>query len=293
MTTVVRPSFHRFPSLKLALSAVLLAATPALAQQLELPRPSPTAKVSQVVGLTEIAVEYSSPAVKGRKVFGTVVPFGQLWRTGANAATKLTFSKDALVGDKPVPAGTYALFTIPGADSFTVILNKNPNQGGTGQYKADLDVLRIQVKPQPLVGVRERLTFLFANTTESTTSLDLEWEKLRLAIPIKTNTDAQVQTAIKALEDNAWRPYTSAARYLLESKSNLDWAQQLVDKSLAIREDWLNVWTKGQLLAAKSNPAEACKLALRAKTLGDKNPDGFFYADDVKKALSDWKCAAK
>ena len=120
------------------------AAEAAAAQQLELPRPSPSAKVSQVVGITEIAVEYSSPAVKGRKVFGGIVPLGELWRTGANGATKVTFSKDVTIGDKPVPAGTYALFTIPAKDSWTVIFNKNPNQGGTDQYKQDLDQLRFE-----------------------------------------------------------------------------------------------------------------------------------------------------
>lgn len=268
-----------------------LQATPALAQQLELPRPSPAAKVSQTVGLTEITVDYSSPAAKGRKIWGGVVPLNELWRTGANSATKVTFSKDSTVADKPVPAGTYALFTIPGKDSWTVILNKNPNQGGTGQYKQDLDLLRFQARPQA-VPQRDRLTFIFTGTTESATSLDLEWEKVRVSIPIKTATEAQVQAGIKAMEDNAWRPYNSAARYLLDSKKEYDRALQLTERSLAIKEEWLNAWTKAQLLAAKGKAAEACPLALRAKSLGEKNPDGFFYAEDVKKALAEWKCAA-
>src|SRR5579883_1337608 len=105
-----------------AVAALALSAAPAFAD-LELPRPSPLARVSQVVGLTEIAVEYSSPAVRGRKVFGGLLPFGELWRTGANSATKVSFSKDVLVAGKPVPAGSYALFTIPNEKSWTVILN--------------------------------------------------------------------------------------------------------------------------------------------------------------------------
>jgi hypothetical protein len=270
-------------------AGLALYAAPALAQQLELPRPSPSAKVSQTVGLTEVTVEYSSPAVKGRKVFGGLVPLGELWRTGANAATKITFSKDVTIADKPVPAGSYALFTIPGAakDGWTVILNKNPNQGGTGQYKQDLDLLRTTVKPQT-IPLRERLTFLFSNTTESTTSLDLEWETTRVALPIKANTDAQVAQNIKGLEENSWRPYNNAARYLLESKKDPEQAMRLVDRSLSLREDWLNVWTKAQLLAQK-NKAEACTLAQKAKALGDKS-EQFFFADDVKKALAEWKC---
>lgn len=278
--------------LSMALSGAVFAlsayAPVASAQQLELPRPSPNAKVSQMVGLTEVSVDYSSPAVKGRKVYGGLLPFGQLWRTGANGATKITFSKDVTVADKPVPAGTYALFTIPTATSWTVILNKNPNQGGTDQYKQDLDQLRFDAKPQP-IPARERLTFLFNNTTESATSLDLEWEKVRVSIPIKAGTDAQVAAGIKALENGAWRPWNNAARYLLESKKDLDQAMSLVDRSIGMKEDWFNVWTKAQIVAAKGKAAEACPLAQKAQALGEKS-DGFFFAAEVKKAIADWKC---
>ncbi len=260
----------------------------ASAQQLELPRPSPNAKVSQTVGLTEVSVDYSSPAMKGRKVFGGLVPFGQLWRTGANAATKITFSKDVTIEDKPVPAGTYALFSIPTATGWTLILNKNPNQGGTDQYKQDLDLARFSVKPQA-IPPRERLTFLFSNTTDSTTSLDLEWEKVRVSLPIKAGTDAQVAANIKGLENGAWRPWNNAARYLLESKKDLDQALALVDRSLSLKEDWFNVWTKAQIVAAKGKAADACPLAQKAQGLGEKS-ESFFFAAEVKKAIADWKC---
>lgn len=288
-------SFRRCSSLALTVSfssllpaAALLVCGSAEAQQLELPRPSPTAKVSQMVGLTEISVDYSSPAAKGRKVFGGLVPFGQLWRTGANAATKITFSKDVTIEDKPVPAGTYALFSIPTATGWTLILNKNPNQGGTEQYKQDLDLARFSVKAQASA-MRERLTFLFSNTTDSTTSLDLEWEKVRVSLPIKAGTDAQVAANIKGLETGAWRPWNSAARYLLESKKDLDQALGLIDRSLSLKEDWFNTWTKAQIVAAKGKPAEACPLAQKAQSLGEKS-DSFFFAAEVKKAIADWKC---
>lgn len=283
----------RFTALHFALSSALVSSFGfvgnAAAQQLELPRPSPLAKVSQVVGLTEVAVEYSSPAVKGRKVWGGVLPLGELWRTGANMATKITFSKDVLIDGKPVPAGSYAIFSIPQNGSFTVILNKNTNQGGTDQYKQDLDQLRFTAKTQPIAN-RERLTFVFNDTTESTTSLDLEWEKLRVSIPIKAQTETQVAANIKGLEDNSWRPYTNAARYLLESKKDPEQAMRLVERSLQLKEEWLNLWTKAQLLAAKGKAAEACPLAQKAKTMGDQNAQNFFYANDVKKAITDWKC---
>jgi len=269
-----------------AVAALALSAAPAFAD-LELPRPSPLARVSQVVGLTEIAVEYSSPAVRGRKVFGGLLPFGELWRTGANSATKVSFSKDVLVAGKPVPAGSYALFTIPNEKSWTVILNKNVNQGGTRDYKKELDVLRFEAKPQSIPH-RERLAFLVDDFTEDKANLDLEWDTVRVTIPVETHTAEQAAANIKGLTDGAARQYTSAARYELEQKKDYDLGLRLVDQSIALKEDWLNVWTKAQLLAARGDHKDAYALAEKANALGQK-ADNFFYADDVKKALAEWK----
>jgi hypothetical protein len=149
------------------------------------PRPSPAAKVSQQVGNTMVDVDYSSPAVKKRKVWGDLVPEGKIWRTGANASTKITFSKDVVIGGKPVPAGTYALLTIPTAKSWTVILNKDTTIGGNmDKYKQDQDVARFTVAPKA-IPARERLTFIFSDVTDDAATLDFEWEKVRVSIPIK------------------------------------------------------------------------------------------------------------
>jgi hypothetical protein len=263
-------------------------APPVAAQQLDLPRLSPGAKVSQVVGLTEISVDYSSPAVRGRVIYGGLVPYGKLWRTGANQATKLTVTKDVLIDRKTVPAGTYALFTIPGKQAWTVIMNKNPNQGGTADYKQELDLLRFQVKPHA-APKREHMTFIFADTTEDSTSLDLEWAGLRVSIPIKAHTAKQVAATLKAIEESGGRPFVMAARYLLDAKKDYDRAMKLVERSLMLKEEWLGLWTKAQLLAAKGKAKSACPVAQKAKALGEKAP---FYplADEVKKALADWKC---
>ncbi|HJZ83960.1 MAG TPA: DUF2911 domain-containing protein [Polyangia bacterium] len=270
----------------IALALPMLAASPALAQ-LELPRPSPLGKVSQVVGMTEISVEYSSPAVRGRKIWGGLLPYDKLWRTGANAATKITFSKDATVAGKAVPAGTYAVFTIPSKNEWTVILNKNPNQGGTDSYKQELDLMRFAVKPRACPH-REHLTFLFSEFSENAATLDLEWEKLRVSIPIKVGTDVQALANIAAIEEGVWRQYNAAARYMLEQKKDYEAGLKLIEKSLAVKEDWLNVWTKASLLAAKGKYKEAYPLAERALALGQKAP-AFFFQDEVKKALDDWK----
>jgi hypothetical protein len=266
---------------------ICLASWPAAAQ-LQLPRPSPQAKVTQTVGLTEISVEYSSPAVKGRKIWGGLVPFGEVWRTGANQATKVTFSKDVAVGETPIPAGSYSFFAIPSQSAWTLILNKNFNQSGAFDYKKELDVVRVQAQPKPIAH-RERLAYLVAEFTDDAASLDLEWEKLRISLPIKLHTQAQALTNIKAMTESGWQPYNNAARYMLESKKDYDAGLQLVEKSLAAKEHWFNLWTKAQLLAAKGNYRDAYLLAEKAKQLGEKTPDAFFLADDVTKALKDWK----
>jgi hypothetical protein len=264
----------------------VFAAAPALAQQLDLPRPSPNAKISQMVGVTEIAVEYSSPAVKGRKIWGGLVPYGQVWRAGANNATKISFSKDVIVDGKPLPAGSYSFFVQPTATKWTLILNKEVNQSGT-QYKKESDVMRVDVKPQP-APMRERLAYQVTNFTDSTASLDLEWEKVRVSLPVKLHTDEQVTANIKGLQNGGWSPWTQAARWELDQK-NYDNGLALVEKSIGLKETWLNTFVKAQLLAGKGNYKEALPLAQKAKEMGDKEPESFFFKQDVENAIKAWK----
>jgi hypothetical protein len=273
-------------------AAALVAAPRASRADLDLPRPSPGAKVTQTIGLTDVTVDYSSPGVKNRKIWDGVVPYGKMWRTGANAATKITFSKDVTFAGKPVPAGTYALFTIPAKGAWTVVLNKNPNQPGTAQdYKADLDLLRVQLSPKP-APFRERLAFIFADTTDDKSSLDLEWEKLRLSIPIGAATEQQALANIAGTLDNTWRAYANAARYMGETKKDYDAALKYADQSLALKEDWFNLWIKASLLAAKGNYKDAVALADKADGLGKKSGN-FFLQSDVEKGLADWKKKVK
>jgi hypothetical protein len=272
-------------SLAIALALVSSAAR----ADLELPRPSPGAKISQEVGLTQISVDYSCPGVKGRKIWGALVPFDKIWRTGANTATKITFSKDVTFVDHPVPAGSYALFTIPAkSGDWTVILNKNPDQPGIGrEYKPEMDLLRVKVRAQPAPH-RERLAFVFSDFTDDKTSLDLEWEKLRVSIPIKVATAQQALASITTTLDNTWRPYANAARYMLETKKDYDTGLKYVDQSLALKQDWFNLWIKASLLAAKGNYKDARAEAQRSYDLGQKAGNGFFLEDEVKKALAEW-----
>jgi Protein of unknown function (DUF2911) len=277
-------------TLGLPLALALALASPAIAapvSNLDLPRESPIGKVSQQVGLTEIAVEYGSPAVKGRKIWGGVVPYDKLWSLGGYQATTIRFTRDVSVGDKPVPAGTYALFAVPGKSAWTLVLNKNADQLGSGRdYKSELDVARIQVRPRT-VPLHERLGFAFTAFTDDEASLEIAWENVSVSIPIHLNTTQELLTSINAL-DNTWRAYANAARYMLETKKDYDVGLRYVDQSVALREDWYNLWIKALLLAAKASYKDAQAAGERALELGLKANDGSFPEAEIKKTLADW-----
>lgn len=271
-------------------SALLLAAiSPALAQGLEVPAPSAKAKVEQRVGVTDFSVEYSSPAMRGRKIFGGLLPYDQLWRTGANASTKLTASNDFTMGDKLVPKGTYSLLTIPGASSWTVILNKNLEIAGTNGYDTKDDVARITVSPQS-AGPRERMTFLFTDTSDDATRLDLEWESVRVSVPIKVDTPAHVRASMDKTLGDAWRPHYQSGRYLIENNGDIDAALQYLDTSIGIKSTWWNNWWRAQGLAKKGRTADAIAAGEKAMQLGkgDATFEQNFKAD-VQKTIDGWK----
>jgi DUF2911 family protein len=219
---------HKLYVASLATWGALLAPFSARAQ-LDLPRPSPQAKVFQRVGLTDISIDYSSPGVKSRKIWGGLVPFDKMWRAGANAATKITLSGAANVCGKEVPAGTYSLFFIPAQKDWAAILNKNADST-VEAYNQSLDVARCTVKPSS-ISMRERMIYVFSNTTDDATSLDLEWEKLKVSIPIKVDTQTQSLANIKNATEGAWRIFANSARYLLDTKKDYD--EGLVHRKIA------------------------------------------------------------
>jgi hypothetical protein len=255
----------------------------------ELPQASPKARVEQRVGLTDFAVDYSSPGVKDRKIWGGLVPFDELWRTGANAPTTLKASGEFTFGGTRVPAGTYVLLTIPGKKSWTVILNTNTKVQGTRGYDQKDDVARATVKPRS-VDERERMAFLFAETTDGATRLDLEWDELRVSVPITVDTSAQARTNIDKAIADAWRPHFNSARYLLDNGGDLNQAAAYIDSSIGIKATWWNHWVKAQIVAKQGRPAEAVALAEQAQSLGAGDPvfEGFFKGE-VSKAIGEWK----
>lgn len=259
--------------------------------QLVLPQPSPKASVMQAVGLTDITIDYSSPGVKNRTIWGDVVPFDKIWRTGANSATKITFSKDVKIGGTAVPKGSYSIFTIPGKTSWTFILNKNET-ASTDEYKQDQDLLRLNVTPEACP-MRERMAFSISDFNDDNAKINLEWEKVRITVPVTIGTSEQAMANIKNSTEGTWRVYNSAARYMMDTKKDYDAGLKYVDQSLQLGNEWYNNWTKAQLLAAKNNYKEALGYATKAKELGDKNPEGFFFKTQVEKAITDWQAKSK
>lgn len=272
----------------ISLSVNLLIATCALAEVV-LPKASPLAKVTQRIGVTDLTVEYSSPEVNGRKVFGDVVKFGEIWRTGANMCTSLTLTTAANIAGKNVPAGKFCLFTIPSKDSWTIILNGEGNQPGAFAYDETKDVMRSELKitkgPQT-----ERMTFFFSDFDNKKGKLNLSWDNVLLSIPFEINTLDFVNKNIEALSDlSSAYDYVDAAKYVFSELGETDRALKLVNASLEKEVTWNNKWVKAQILAKKGLLADAVKLANQALALGDKSE--FFNASKpmIEKALFEWK----
>ena len=267
--------------------AILIFSFFQVSAQLQLPQPSPKASVMQTVGLTDITIDYSSPGVKGRTIWGEVVPFDAIWRAGANAATKITFSRDVTINGTNVSKGSYSVFVIPSKTAdWIVVLNKNAT-ASTGEYKKEEDLLRLNVKPQT-VPMRERLAYSFSDFNDAVATINLEWEKVRVSLNVNVDTEKQTLESINSTLGGTWRQYANAARYMLENKKDYETGMKYIAQSLQLKEDWFNQWIKAELLAAKNNFKEAHEIAQKAKELGDKNPDGFFYKKEVEKAIKEW-----
>lgn len=202
------------------------------AQGLKVPAPSPSQTIKQSFGLGDISVDYSRPAVKGRVIFGDLVPYGKIWRTGANASTKLTFSDDITFGDVPVKAGTYALYTIPGKTSWTVMLYSDLTLGGnTADYNKEKEVARISVPAKFTEAKTESFTINIAKVKPTTATIELLWENTRVPIKIATEIDGKVMKNIDAALANDTRPYFQAASYYFDNDKDLSKAKMWVEKA--------------------------------------------------------------
>jgi hypothetical protein len=264
---------HTLCATLVALTASFLApALHAQAPVLEFPAPSPAATTKQKVGLTDVEIVYSRPSAKGRKIFGDLVPYGELWRTGANAATKITFGTDVKFEGTAVPAGSYALFTIPGAAEWTVILNKVAEQSGTSTYDQKNDLLRVKVKPVAMANPVESFRISLEDVHDDSASLTLAWEKTSVTVQIKTDVVAMLVPKIQAaMAAEGKKPYFQAAMFYYEHDLDMKLAAQWMTEACKERPDtfWM-VYRQGLILAKAGDKMAAMDAANRSMELADK-----------------------
>ena len=259
----------------LALAASFIA-SPSHAQSrapaLEFPQASPAASFKERIGLTGVSVEYSRPGVKGRKIFGGLVPYGEVWRTGANSATKITFSTDVNFGGTAVPPGDFALFTIPGPNEWTVILNKVSGQWGSYAYDEKNDVARVKVKPIAMPDSLETMTISMNDVHDDSAILTIAWEKTRVPVKIETDTINVVKEQIDAaMSGDGKKPYFQAAMFYYEHNLDLKKAVGWMDAAIKETPDqmWM-IYRQGLILAKAGDKAGATAAAQKSMALADK-----------------------
>jgi hypothetical protein len=247
-----------------------------LGQQIKIPSPSPTQTVKQEFGLSSIELSYSRPGVKSRKIFGDLVPFGKVWRTGANQATTISFGDSVIIGGKPIPPGKYGLLTIPGPDEWTIIITKQLDVTNPSAYKADQDVVRVQVRRQEFPYPVETFSILFSNITASSCDLALVWDKTLVALPIKTDVDSKIMAQISEAMTKDSFPYYTAAVYYLDNKKDiykaLEWFNKAVDQN---PKAFFMFYQKARCLAKMGRNKEAIATARQSMQLAKeaKNED--------------------
>ncbi len=210
--------------------------------QVKMPAPSPTQTIKQDFGVGTIELKYSRPAAKGRTVFGDLVPFNKIWRTGANGATVIRFSEPVEIKGKKIDTGSYALYTIPGIDNWEIILNKGISNWGTSGYKESEDVARIKVEPMKMKSAVESFTMQFADIKAESCELHIMWEKTAVAIPITTSIKEKVRASIEAAMLTDKKPYWQAAQFYNEYDKNLPKALENATRALETNGDAYWIW---------------------------------------------------
>ena len=258
--------------------------SPAQTPKVDFPAASPACTLKQRVGLTDIEINYSRPGVKGRAIFGGIVPYGQVWRTGANQATKITFSTDVKLNGEDVPAGSYALFTIPGEDEWTVILSKNADQFGAFQYDAKDDLARFKVVPIKLAETIDTFTIEFNRIRDDSAELNLIWDKtvvpLQIQIELTSKLVPQIEAAMAAPGKKSDGFYFQAATFYYNHDQDLNKALTWVNAGLADQPNiaFEILHLKAQILARQGDKAGAIAAAKLSSDLSVKaeGPDNSF-----------------
>ncbi|GAB3988864.1 DUF2911 domain-containing protein [Spirosoma daeguense] len=278
---------------KLSLTAATLCLVAQLATaQIKLPSPSPGATVMQTIGTTDLTISYSRPSLKGRQPFtDSFVPVGKIWRTGANQPTTLTTSTDLMVSGKTLPAGTYAVLSIPG-ETTTLIFSKN-KATTEANYKQEEDALRVNLTPAENSEKVETFTMGFSDLTDSTAKLNIMWANAKasadLKVDVAANTAANVDKAVAEKPDDA-AVLTAAASYNVSKGRNLEQSLGYVDKAIAKQENFRNLYVKSQILAKMGKYTEALPVAQKALSLGQSSNDQSFpfFKEGIEKSISEY-----
>lgn len=274
------------------LVAVLVALPSAsVAAQIRLPEASPQARVHHEIGISSVTIEWHRPGVKGRTIWGGLVPYDQVWRLGANEATTLELSHDATINGTPISSGKYALFAIPGRDRWTFIVNSRAEQWGAYFHDPARDVLRFEAKPAS-APFQEWLSFELNPLDGETLEAAVHWERVRVPFRIHFDVDTMVWDEIdRTLGDPAratWDDYHTAARYSLQTGKRLEEGLKWVDRAMQHEESFWNYELKARLLHATGRTAEALPLLNRAiATAEGKAPKE--YVDGLRQTAREWK----
>jgi hypothetical protein len=272
--------------MKKLLSVFLLIATIGVQAQIQTPAASPAATVSSVVGLTDISIKYSRPKMKGRKIYGSgsdfLVPYGELWRTGANMGTLITFSDDVKVEGKDVKKGEYMLLTIPGADSWTIILYSDPSIGGNmANYKQEKDAARFSVKPAKLAETVQTFTIGISDIADDNTgaNIQLAWENTSVKFNVTVDYDSKVMKSIETGTRVSPGNYIAAANYYFETRKDLNKALEWITLGIDTgnKEAFWNIHTKAKIQDALGDKKGALATAQQSLELAKKAASDFGY----------------
>jgi hypothetical protein len=257
--------------------------------QVKTPAPSSTQTIKQDFGLSNIELSYSRPNMNDRKIFGDLVPFDKIWRTGANAATTLTFGDEVTIGGTKIPAGKYGLLSIPGQTEWILIISKQTNVNSPTLYKQEEDIVRVKAKVNTVNMKAETFTMQFANVKAETCELHIRWDNALVVLPIQTDVDSKVMAAIDASMQSDKPAYAQAANYYLENNKDLNKANEWFAKAVEANPDayWIK-YQQAKALAKSGKKSEAIAAAKKSKELAiaGKNDD---YVKLNEKLLAELK----
>ena len=274
---------------QLLLSAICIASLfMAEGQQLKTPQPSTTQTLKQDFGLGSIELSYSRPNMKGRKIFGDLVPFDKVWRTGANGATTLTFTDEVTIGGTKIPAGKYGLLTIPSANEWTIIVSKQTDVTSPAAYKQEMDLVRVMAKPMTLPWSFETFGISLENIKDNSCDVMMVWDKTLISFPITTDVDSKVMKQIETIMKSDSRPYSAAAAYYADNGKDLNQAVIWYDKAIEQNPKafWL-YYQKAKTLAKLGKKSEAMAVSMKSIELAKeaKNDDYVALNEKLQKDL--------